>query len=245
MAWVLILGGTREARMLAELLTSVPGLDVTTSLVGRTREPALPEGAVRTGGFGGAVGLADYLRAENIALVADATHPFAGQISRNAVTACDTAGVPYVRLERPAWTPRPGDDWQRVAGIQAAADVLESGATALVTVGRQELAPFFARGDLRCVARMIEPPEIAVPGNCKIILARPPFTEEQERTLFYAEDISVLVTKNSGGTATATKLEAARNAGLPVIMVERPALPDAETASDAETLADVIAARLG
>jgi precorrin-6A/cobalt-precorrin-6A reductase len=232
---VLILGGTGEARGLAAALVE-RGFDVVTSLAGVTAEPALPAGEVRRGGFGGVEGLAAYIAEADIGLVADCTHPFAAVISRHAGAAAALRGIAYVRLERPAWRAGPGDRWQEVADVAAAVAALEPGATAFVTIGRKELAAFAERGDLRVIARSIEPPDLALPAGWKLVLGRPPFTLEAEMALMRGEGVSVLVTKNAGGEATRAKLEAARTLGLPVIMVARPAQPAGETAATVEAM---------
>lgn len=236
---VLILGGTGEARTLAGLLVAA-GIPAVTSLAGVTGAPAPVAGETRRGGFGGAEGLAAYLREEDIGLVADATHPFAARISRHAAQACADAGVPYVRLDRPAWRPQEGDDWQMVASVRDAASALPAGTRALVTVGRKEIAPFLARSDTAIVMRMIEPPETPLPAHVRLVQARPPFTAEEERRLFDAHRIDMLVAKNSGGAATAAKLAVARERGLGVIMVARPDKPEAPGAATAEGLARLI-----
>ena len=241
---VLILGGTGEARGLAAALVG-RGFDAVTSLAGVTAEPVLPQGAMRRGGFGGVEGLGAYLAEAGIGLVADATHPFAAVISRHASQAAAASGIAYVRLERPGWTAGPGDRWLEVADVAAAVAALPAGATALVTIGRKELAQFMGRGDVRVVARSIEAPGFGLPAGWTLVLARPPFTCEAEMALMRDEAVSVLVTKNSGGEATRAKLVAARNLGLPVIMVARPVKPDAETAGTVEEMVERIAASIG
>lgn len=237
---VLILGGTREARALAELLAGADTLRVITSLAGRTSVPAPVAGEMRRGGFGGAAGLAAFLAREKVSAVADATHPFAAEISRHAAAACARLDLPYLRLQRPAWEPRAGDDWRPAGDIAAAAVALAPGARAFVTVGRQEIAPFLARRDVTIVARMIDPPDGPVPDHAQIVLARPPFSLEEEVRLLARHGIGVLVCKNSGGEATRAKLDAARARGIPVIMVARPRKPAAPGAATAERLAHMI-----
>ena len=237
---ILILGGTGEARVLAGLLAEAKGLKTVTSLAGRTAAPELPPGEWRRGGFGGANGLAVYLEREAIGLVADVTHPFAATMSRNAAEACRRTGTAYVRLERPAWRPERGDRWQEVENIAQAAAAISSGARAFLTIGRKDIAAFFARTDTNILARMIEPPEAALPPHVAIFLARPPFTVEGEEVLLKERGITVLVCKNSGGDATNAKLAAARRLGLPVIMIERPEKPAAPSAATAQGLRDLI-----
>ena len=237
---ILILGGTAEARDLASRLVADARFDVISSLAGRTRDPIMPEGFVRVGGFGGKEGLTTYLKEEEIDLVADATHPFAAGMSDNAAAACASAGIRYLRLERPAWTPEPGDVWTSVPDVETAARSLPENAVALITIGRQEIAPFLTRGDVQLVLRMIEPPEVDLPPSAILFAARPPFSLQEERETLDAHGVTVLVTKNSGGEATAAKLAAARELGIPVIMIERPAKPTADTAASTERMVDLI-----
>lgn len=237
---ILILGGTGEARMLASALAGQARYRVVSSLAGRTAAPLMPEGEVRKGGFGGTEGLVKYLRETGIALVVDATHPFAAGMSRSAAEACDATGLPLLRVERPPWEPGPGDEWRMVADWEAAAAALPEGACVLLTVGGGEIAPFLKRTDVSIVARMIEPPPIPVPGHCDILLSRPPFTLEDEIALMKERGIDVLVTKNAGGEATAAKLDAARALRLPVIMITRPRKPPVPGAATVESMLALI-----
>lgn len=221
---ILVLGGTSDANVLAkELLKS--GFDVVTSFAGVTENPVLPEGEIRVGGFGGEDGLFDYLKAEGFTALADATHPFAAQISRHGSSAAERVGIPYLRLERAAWTPLPADHWISVPDTEAAIATLPNGARVLLTIGRKEIAGFLARDDLSGVARMIEKPPFELPPSWALVLARPPFTIEAERELLAFHKITHLVTKNAGGKLTVAKLVAARALRLPVVMIERPEKP--------------------
>lgn len=222
---ILILGGTGEARDLAQALLAA-GHSIVTSLAGVTEKPVLPAGQVRIGGFSGAGGLAAYISAENIELVIDATHPFAAQMSRQASETCRPAGVPILRLERPPWEARSDDRWTTVASIAEAANAVPAGARVLLTIGRKEAALFFARGDISGIARMIEPPADQQPAHWCVLRERPPFSVAAEVELMTTHGITHLVTKNAGGDATASKLEAARVRGIPVVMVSRPVKPD-------------------
>lgn len=221
---ILILGGTGDARMLAEGLVAA-GHEVITSLAGVTEHPVLPPGEIRQGGFGGASGLRTYLQSAGIALVIDATHPFAARMSAHAADACRSLNLPLLRFERPQWQPRAGDRWTFVASTEDAARALPSGARVLLTIGRQEVAPFFARPDLSGVARMIEAPPAEPPEKWTILRQRPPFETGAEMALMALTGITHLVTKNSGGSSTQGKLEAARKLSLPVVMIERPVKP--------------------
>lgn len=240
---LLILGGTSEARDLARALGERTAngdrrWSVISSLAGRTSAPEPIAGDVRSGGFGGASGLADYIATERIDAIVDATHPFAEAISRQAAEAASATGAKYHRLVRPPWTPEPGDAWSPATTVEEAAGQLPAGAAVFLTIGRQQLAPFVTRRDIRLVARMIEPPDPPLPDSVEVILARPPFTIEAERRLLADRRIDVVVTKNAGGELVRAKLVAARALGLPVIMIERPAdqLP-----ADATTVAGILA----
>ena len=221
---VLVLGGTQDARALAGMLSRVASLRVVSSLAGRTVAPVLPPGDVRVGGFGGVDGLVAYLRSEGIAAVVDATHPFAARMSANAVAACAHAHVPLVVLERPPWQARPGDRFIDVPDVAAAAEVAGAvGWRIFVTVGRQELAPFARLVDRFVLVRAIDAPDPAsLPPQSEVVLARGPFTLADETALLRAYAIDCLVAKNSGGSATRAKLDAARALGIPVVLVARP-----------------------
>ena len=236
---VLILGGTAEARALAARLVAA-GHDVTSSLAGRTRDPLLPVGAVRIGGFGGADGLAAYLEDHWIDLLFDATHPFAAAISANAVHAGAAARVPLVRIERSPWTPPEGAVWVEVPDMNHAAAALPRGARVLLTIGRQELAPFLSRSDCAFLARMIEAPP-GLPPEWTLILGRGPYTLAGETALLEHHAITHLVSKNSGGKQAAAKLKAAARLAIPVVMVARPDLPKTETVDSVESAVASIA----
>ena len=224
---ILILGGSAEAQALAGALAGRPGLKGITALAGRTAQPRRPAGALRIGGFGGAEGLADYLRAERIAAVVDATHPFAARMGWNAAQACAAAGVPLLRLERPAWLRQPGDVWDEVEDWAAAVDRLRTGARrVLLALGRQELAPFAALTEIWFLIRSVQAPEPWPPfAQAEFLPARGPFSVADERALLLEHGIDTLVCKNSGGP-TGAKLEAARALGLRVVMRRRPPRPE-------------------
>ncbi|MET8558099.1 cobalt-precorrin-6A reductase [Streptomyces sp. NPDC004959] len=223
---VLILGGTTEARHLAEALTGTPWR-VTTSLAGRVAAPRALPGAVRVGGFGGAEGLAAWLRAHRVTALVDATHPFAATMSFHAAEAAAATGVPLLALRRPGWTRLPGDDWHDAASLDEAASLLPGlGSRVFLTTGRTGLAAFTGHPGLWFLVRAVDPPEPPLPARSEVLLDRGPFTLEGERALLARHRVDVLVTKDSGGTATAPKLTAAREAALPVIVVRRPPVPD-------------------
>jgi precorrin-6A/cobalt-precorrin-6A reductase len=228
---VLILGGTTEARALAAALSTRPGVRVTTSLAGRVATPGALDGEVRVGGFGGARGLAGWLRAERVDALVDATHPFAESITANAARAATETGVAAVVLRRPGWRPGPGDHWHPVPSLDAAANLLPRlGRRVFLTTGRLGLASFAHLTRLQFVVRSVDPPEPPLPPDTRVLLARGPFTVPGETALLCEHRIDVLVTKDSGGAATAAKLTAARDLGLPVVVVRRPPLPDGVTA---------------
>ncbi|KMS76434.1 cobalt-precorrin-6X reductase [Streptomyces viridochromogenes] len=225
---LLILGGTTEARRLAELLAAdhVPGLRVTNSLAGRVAAPRLPPGEVRVGGFGGADGLAAWLREHEVDALIDATHPFAGRISFNAARAAATAHVPLLALRRPGWVPVAGDDWREADSLEEAAQLLPGlGRRVFLTTGRMGLAAFADLTDLWFLVRSVDAPEPPHPPRMEVLLDRGPFTLDGERELLRRHRVDVVVTKDSGGAATAPKLTAAREAGVPVVVVRRPPAP--------------------
>ena len=220
---VLLLGGTGEGRRLAQRLVD-DGVPVVSSLAGRVADPLLPPGDVRIGGFGGAAGLAAWLREHPVAAVVDATHPFASGMTANAAAACGLTGVPLLRLQRPGWSAQPGDDWRWVDSLAAAADAVAAHEHVFVTAGRQGLAAF-AGLTARCVVRSVDPPDPPLPARTTVVLARGPFTVEEERALMAEHGIDVVVTKDSGGHMTEAKLTAARELGIPVVLVRRPPVP--------------------
>jgi precorrin-6A/cobalt-precorrin-6A reductase len=231
---VLILGGTTEARRLAELLAPgpagpagpLPGLRVTNSLAGRVSAPRTPPGEVRVGGFGGAEGLAAWLREHGVDLLVDATHPFAGTITSHAARAAATARVPLLVLRRPGWRRGEGDVWHEAGSLTEAAALLPSlGRRIFLTTGRMGLAAFADLADPWFLVRSVDAPEAPCPPRMEVLLDRGPFTLDGERELLRRHRIDVLVTKDSGGAATAPKLTAAREAGLPVVVVRRPPVP--------------------
>jgi precorrin-6A/cobalt-precorrin-6A reductase len=229
---ILILGGTGEARELAAALNA-RGIPVTSSLAGRVARPRLPVGEVRVGGFGGPDGIARWLAEHRVAAVVDATHPFAERISASAASACATAGVALLRLERPGWSERPGDRWTWVDDLTgAAAAIRRLGTRGLLTTGRQGLSAFSVLDDVWFLIRCIDPPEPPLPRRHELILGRGPYTLAGELGLIDDHRIDVVVTKDSGGELTAAKLDAARERGLPVIVVRRPPRPGDETVAD-------------
>jgi precorrin-6A/cobalt-precorrin-6A reductase len=235
---ILILGGTGEAVALAGALDA-RGHRVTTALAGRTREPHKPAGALHVGGFGGAEGLARFMRESRFEYLVDATHPFAAQISANAVEAAAETGMPLIRLSRPAWQEPENGRWIHVENEVAAAAALPGSVTALLTIGRQHLEPFIERRDCRFIVRTIEAPTEGLPADFTLLIARPPFTRQAELALMRRYNVSHLVAKNSGGAQTEAKLEAAHILKVQVIMIDRPKLPAAATVSSVEAVLEV------
>ena len=235
---VLILGGTSEARDLASRLDARPGLRVVSSLAGRVRDPALPAGEVRIGGFGGVDGLVAWLTDQHISAVIDATHPFAEGISANAALACGQTGTPLLRVVRPPWLPGKGDTWHEARSLPDAASLLPGlGRRVFLTTGRQGLAAFAPLRQSWFLIRCVDPPAEPMPPQRQVILARGPYHDATERALMSQHQIDVLVTKNSGGELTAGKLAAARDLGIAVVMVSRPELaaaPGCPSVADAE-----------
>lgn len=243
---VLILGGTTEASGLARLVATEDWIAPVLSFAGRTIAPVLPPIPHRIGGFGGAAGLADYLRAEGVDLLIDATHPFANRMSVNAAEAAVMAGLPRLVLQRGPWTRIPGDDWHEVPDVpQAAAAIGGAPARVFLTIGRQDLLPFRDLAPQHAyLIRSVDPPETdLLPPDAEILTGRGPFDAAAERDLMESRKISVVVTKNSGGADG--KLVAARALGLPVIMVARQPPPSGETVETASQALDWIARHAG
>ncbi|HLG82201.1 MAG TPA: cobalt-precorrin-6A reductase [Bradyrhizobium sp.] len=248
MTRALILGGTGDANRLADALARAK-IDAIYSYAGRTRIPlphALP---TRIGGFGGAAGLAEFIRSEAITHVIDATHPFAAEMSRHAVEACTATTTPLLALKRAPWTRTTEDRWIEVADIAAAVAALPDAPTRVfLAIGRQHLAPFAAKPQHAYTLRFVDEPDGTLPlPDAEIIVSRGPFTLEDDRALMQTRDIAWLVARNAGGLGARAKIDAARELGLPVIMIARPELPERPRVAHVE---DVLAwlhhdARLG
>ena len=226
---VLILGGTAEARRLAEVLTAA-GYDVLTSLAGRVSAPALPVGRVRIGGFGGVDGLTEFLSQHPVDAVVDATHPFAARISANAEQAAARSGRPLLRLERPGWTDHPrADTWTWVADADAARLAADAADRPFLTTGRQSLEVFLPWADRSVLVRVVDPPDFPVPPAWTVIRSRGPYVYAAERQLMVDFAVDTLLTKDSGGEHTAAKLDAAADLGIPVVIISRPPAGNAPT----------------
>jgi precorrin-6A/cobalt-precorrin-6A reductase len=238
---ILILGGTTEARLLAERLVGRSELNVTLSLAGRTASPARQGVPVRSGGFGGAVGLANYLVNERIDVLVDATHPYASVISANAMEAAHKTDVRFVALRRPPWVAVAGDRWSEVSDVREAARILgQAPRRVFVTLGRNELTPFKDAPQHHYLIRSVDPVDPPLPlPHANYVTGRGPFSETDDRALMTAHGIEVVIAKNSGGAATYGKIAAARALGIAVIILRRP--PPAAAAPAVETVEDALA----
>jgi precorrin-6A/cobalt-precorrin-6A reductase len=223
----LILGGTGDANQLAGALARA-GIDAVYSYAGRTKVPLPHELPTRTGGFGGADGLADFVRRESITHMIDATHPFAAEMSRHAVMACTAAKIPLIALERAPWAREASDNWIDVSDIAAAVAALpEKAARVFLAIGRQHIAPFATKPQHTYTLRFVDAPDGALPlPEAKVIVARGPFSLESELELMRSRGIEWIVARNSGGTGARAKIDAARALSRPVIMIARPELPE-------------------
>lgn len=215
----------------------------TISLAGRVKQPRSQPVPMRVGGFGGAAGLADWLRANAISHVVDATHPFAAQISRNALAACQQAKVPLLTLTRPRWTAMPGDRWTHVADIPAAAAALRQPALRIMlAIGRMHLDQFAINPQHFYLLRLVDTPDAVLPlPKAEVIIDRGPFSEADDRDLLLKHEIQLVVTKNAGGDTAYSKIAAARSLGLPVLMIDRPAMPARSEVHDIGSVLDWIA----
>lgn len=232
---VLILGGTGEATQLAASSATIPQIEIISSLAGRTTNPISPIGNVRIGGFGGQTGLTDYIKQMNIDILIDATHPFAAQISFNAAIATESTNIPRLMLIRPTWEKLPEDRWIEVDSVESAATTLKTQAKRVfLTVGKQQLPAFAQLKGIWFIMRLIELPPTSTallpPGE--FICDRGPFSLPNEREILQKYNIDTIVSKNSGGDATIAKIIAARELGIPVVMVNRPPTPPGERVSN-------------
>ncbi len=233
---ILILGGTSESRELATALDARSDVAVTLSLAGRTAHPR-PQGVpTRIGGFGGAEGLARFIAAENVGILIDATHPYADRISANAHWAARETGVPFLALRRAPWQALPGDRWTSVETIEEAASALGSDPVRVfLALGRKDIMPFAHAPQHTYLVRSVDPidPPLPVP-DATYVTARGPFNEAQDRVMLERHNIEIIVSKNSGGDASYGKIAAARALQIPVVMIGRPALPEAPSANTVE-----------
>jgi precorrin-6A/cobalt-precorrin-6A reductase len=238
MTRALVLGGTLDSNLLAAEIARA-GLDAVYSYGGRTRAPAGQPLPIRIGGFGGVSGLADYIRQKGITHVIDATHPFAAEMSRNAVAACAETGTPLIALERAPWLRAPGDNWIEVADIASAVAALpETAARVFLAIGRQHIMPFGEKPQHAYTLRFVDSPGGALPFEADVIVSRGPFSLDGELEMMRSRGIAWIVARNSGGDGARAKIDAARVLTLPVIMISRPQLPERPRA---ESVADVMA----
>jgi precorrin-6A/cobalt-precorrin-6A reductase len=238
MTRILILGGTTEARLLAARLAARPALEVTLSLAGRTAAPARQPVPVRSGGFGGAAGLADYLGRERIDVLIAATHPYAGGISANAAAAAQISGVRFIALRRPPWVARADDNWIEAENLGHAVHALgPASRRVFVPLGRNELAPLAQAPQHFYLIRSVDPvqPRLPLPYAC-YVTGRGPFAEADEIALMRTHDIDIVIAKNSGGDATYGKIAAARALGIAVIMMRRPPHPEVPSVETIEAV---------
>lgn len=221
---VLILGGSTEASEVARLIAGDGRFETTLSLAGRTLNPREQPVRTRRGGFGGIDGLVAWLRQDATQAVVDATHPYAAQISSNAVAACQRLALPLATIFRPSWQPQPDDLWRDVRNVEAAADALgPEPKRVFLSLGRQELGVFASYPQHHYIARMIDPPQgVALPPDIRLLFDRGPFDRPAETALLKQERIDVMVCKNSGAAAVYPKIEATRGLGIPVVMIARP-----------------------
>lgn len=219
------------------------GANAVFSYAGRTVAPVNQPLPTRIGGFGGVTGLASYLRAENITHVIDATHPFAAQMSANAVAACGMAGVALCALERPPWRAGQGDTWLSVADTAAAVQALpDMPARVFLAIGKQTLDIFSRKSQHFYLLRLVDAPVASLPlPRAQVVVARGPFTEAEDLALLRTHAITHIVAKNAGGTGARAKLDAARALGLPVILIDRPAVPLREVRHSVETVMNWLA----
>jgi len=231
---LLLLGGTGEARQIAAHLQ---GQDAVISLAGATRNPQAQPLPTRVGGFGGAEGFARFLTEAGITAVLDATHPFAAGITARTAMICGQTGVPFMQFLRPPWSPEPGDNWTEITAEAEAADHIPPGSTVFLGTGRQTLGQFANLEGREVICRQIDPPQQPFPfSGGRFLVGRPPFSVADEVALFRDLGVDVLVVKNAGGAASRTKLTAARQLGIPVLMMARPTpgqWPVVDTVEDA------------
>jgi precorrin-6A/cobalt-precorrin-6A reductase len=242
----LILGGTGDANRLADALIRAK-IDAIYSYAGRTKIPLPHELPTRIGGFGGADGLADFLKAEKITHVIDATHPFAAEMSRHAVTACAATNIPLIALERAPWTRAGGDKWVEVDHIDAAVAALpDHPARVFLAIGRQHIEPFAAKPQHAYLLRFVDASDGALPLlDAEVIVSRGPFTLDGELELMRSRCIEWIVARNSGGAGARAKIDAARELRLPVIMISRPELPDRPRADSVDEVMTWLSTWLG
>jgi precorrin-6A/cobalt-precorrin-6A reductase len=234
---ILLLGGTTEAGLMARTLADAR-MDAVYSYAGRTGDPLPQPLPQRRGGFGGTSGLVNYLQAEAVTHVIDATHPFAAQMSHHAVEACTATGTALIALERRPWQPQPGDIWRNFPDLDACLAALPVQPTRIfAAIGRQNLAAFATHPQHRYLLRLVDAPATLPLPDAQAIIARGPFTLESDLDLLKSHGIQLIIAKNSGGTGARAKLDAARALQIPVLLIDRPAIPPRQSV---ETVAEVM-----
>ncbi|WP_270730856.1 cobalt-precorrin-6A reductase [Shimia sp. Alg240-R146] len=239
MTKLLILGGTTEASLLARAVAD-RGVDAVFSYAGRVAAPKTQPVPTRIGGFGGVVGFANYIQQHNITHVVDATHPFAAQMSWNAYHGCEAAGVPLVAFSRPVWTAGDGDNWTHVANIDGAVSTLRGPARrVLLALGKQSVSAFASKPQHHYILRLVDVPQIApdLPSH-SIVVSRGPFDVAGDRALMQSHGVDLVICKNSGGVGAEAKLFAARELGVPVVMIDRPEVPTRQEMSTIKSVLD-------
>lgn len=240
---ILLLAGSGDARRIASALVNLPNIDLTASLAGATRQPADLPCETRIGGFGGADAFLQYLQQEGFDAVVDATHPFAARISQRSAQICQQHGVPFLQMLRPAWRAAEGDNWTEVGDETKVADHIPKGATVFLATGRQTLPGFANMEGRHLICRQIDPPDGPFPfENGEFLVGRPPFSVNDEENLFCKLGVDWLVVKNSGGQAPYSKLTAARNLNMPVVMIARPEQPKCDRATKLDEVLAWVAA---
>ncbi len=240
---ILLLGGTTEANLMARAIADA-GLAAVYSYAGRTEAPMAQPIHMRVGGFGGVEGLQAYLVTEGISHVIDATHPFAAGMSTNAVAACTATRTRLIALERAPWLPGAGDRWINAPDMEAAVAALAGPPQRVfLAIGRQQLEPFAAQPQHDYLLRLVDPPTGPLPlPEAQVVVARGPFDVAGDTALMQSHGTEIVVAKNAGGKGAVAKIAAARALGLPVVMIDRPALPQR---SVAHSVRDVMAWLMG
>lgn len=238
---VLVLAGTAEARKICSELSRL-NIKARASLAGRVATPKPLDLQTRIGGFGGVDGLAGYLEEESITHVVDATHPFASQMSHNALQACSRLDIKLGIFRRVPWQPKDGDHWINVPDVELAVAALPgSPRNVFLGIGRQNLSVFAAQPQHHYLCRIIDPPQAPPPlPSHSIVLAKGPFDLDADIRLLRDYNIDIIVSKNSGGTATRAKIDAARALQIPVIMIGRPSMSlSGQNVNDFHTISDL------
>jgi precorrin-6A/cobalt-precorrin-6A reductase len=239
---ILVLGGTTEATALAQAISDA-GLRAVFSYAGRVADPKAQPLPTRVGGFGGSEAMANWLRDTGITHVVDATHPFAAAISANAVAACAACNIPLLALTRRPWEARPGDSWLHVPDIPAAVAALKGPKRrVMLAIGRMHLDAFATQPGHFYLLRLVDAPDGPLPlPDCAVEVSRGPFTVEQDTALMQRHGIELVVAKNAGGSGARAKVDAARALSIPMLMIDRPALPQRAEVHEIDAVFDWLA----